>query len=228
MAIIYGRPDSVYQLLSMYPKSVKKFQDIDIAQQEISNELKHEQKGFFGKISRWNKKRELKKFEENREDPFYAGAKGELEVLQTLSKLSDDYYVFCGLDIELGRWLSYQGERNLKSAQMDFVVVSRRGVILIEVKNWSTRYLKEHDGLNPYEQTERAGKVLWAFLQTDYINPRVTNVLLPLQNNMKYNRDYKYVLVSKSNEINSFIEKKEFELSENVVNEVIEELKKYV
>jgi len=174
MAIIYGRPDS-YQLLSMYPKSVKKFQDIDIAQQEISNELKHEQKGFFGKISRWNKKRELKKFEENREDPFYAGAKGELEVLQTLSKLSDDYYIFCGLDIELGRWLSYQGERNLKSAQMDFVVVSRRGVILIEVKNWSTRYLKEHDGLNPYEQTERAGKVLWAFLQTDYINPRVTN-----------------------------------------------------
>ena len=67
-----------------------------------------------------------------------------------------------------------------------------------------------------------------AFLQTDYINPRVTNVLLPLQNNMKYNRDYKYVLVSKSNEINSFIEKKEFELSENVVNEVIKELKKYV
>jgi len=56
----------------------------------------------------------------------------------------------------------------------------------------------------------------------------MTNVLLPLQNNMKYNRDYKYVLVSKSNEINSFIEKKEFELSENVVNEVIEELKKYV
>ena len=225
MAIIHDIPDSEYQLLRMYPKSVENFKDIDKIHQEIINELKQEQKGFFGKISRWKKKRELERFEENREDPFYAGAKGELEVLQTLSKLNDNYHVFCGVDIELGHWLSYQGERNLKSAQMDFVVVSRRGVILIKVKNWSTGYLKEHDGLDPYEQTERAGKVLWAFLQTDYINPRVTNVLLPLQNNMKYNPDYKYVLVSKLNEINSFIEKRGFELSENVVNEIVYMLK---
>jgi len=225
MAIIYEIPDSEYKLLRMYPKSIKKFEDIDKAQKELINELKQEQKGFFGKISKWNKKRELKKFEENKEDPFYAGAKGELEVLETLSKLSDDYHVFCGIDIELGNWLSYQGERNLKSAQMDFVVVSRRGVILIEVKNWSTKYFKEHVGLDPYEQTERAGKVLWAFLQTDYINPKVTNVLLPIQNNMEYNPDYKYILVSKLNEINSFIEKRGFELSEKVVNEVVDKLK---
>jgi len=225
MAIIHDVPDSEYQLLRMYPKSVENFEDIDKVHQKIINELKQEQKGFFGKISRWKKKRELERFEENKKDPFYAGAKGELEVLQTLSKLNDTYHVFCGVDIELGSWLSYQGERNLKSAQMDFVVVSRRGVILIEVKNWSTRYLKEHSGLDPYEQTERAGKVLWAFLQTDYINPRVTNVLLPLQNNMKYNPDYKYILVSKLNEINLFIEKRGFELSENVVNEIVDKLK---
>ena len=225
MAIIHDVPDSEYQLLRMYPKSVENFEDIDKVHQKIINELKQEQKGFFGKISRWKKKRELERFEENKKDPFYAGAKGELEVLQTLSKLNDTYHVFCGVDIELGSWLSYQGERNLKSAQMDFVVVSRRGVILIEVKNWSTRHLKEHSGLDPYEQTERAGKVLWAFLQTDYINPRVTNVLLPLQNNMKYNPDYKYILVSKLNEINLFIEKRGFELSENVVNEIVDKLK---
>jgi len=227
VAIIYGMPDSEYQLVSMYPKSVENFDDIDRVHKELINELKQEQKGFFGKISRWKKKRQLEKFEENKKDPFYPGAKGELEVLQTLSKLNDNYYVFCGLDIELRSWLSYQGERNLKSAQMDFVVVSRRGVILIEVKNWSTKYLKEHDQLSPHEQTERAGKVLWAFLQTGYINPRVTNILLPIQNNMKFNPDYKYVSISKLNEINSFIENRGIELSENAFNEIVDILRAY-
>ena len=126
MAIIYGIPDSEYQIIRKYPKSVKNFEDIDKAHQEIIDELKQEQKGFFGKIGKWKKKRDLGRFEENKKDPFYAGAKGELEVLQTLSKLDDDYHIFCEIDVELGSWISYQGERNLKSAQMDFVVVSRR------------------------------------------------------------------------------------------------------
>ncbi len=40
---------------------------------------------------------------------------------------------------------------------MDFVVVSKRGVILIEVKNWTDTYIFKHrsqGGLEPHEQVE--------------------------------------------------------------------------
>jgi len=47
MAIIYDIPDSEYQLLRMYPKSVDNFEDIDKVHQEIISELKQEQKRIF-------------------------------------------------------------------------------------------------------------------------------------------------------------------------------------
>ena len=42
MAIIYGRAESEKELLSLYPKSVKKIEDIDKVQQEAVNQLKEE------------------------------------------------------------------------------------------------------------------------------------------------------------------------------------------
>jgi len=156
VAIIYGRADSEKQLLSKYPKRVQKIEDIERVHQEMKEELKVTEKGFFAGIKRWNKQRQVNKFEKNKDNPFHAGAKGELSVIDKLSELSDDYHVLCGLNIGLDHWVTYNGKKNLRSAQMDFVVVSYKGVILIEVKNWSTRYYNEHRNISPHEQVDRA------------------------------------------------------------------------
>lgn len=224
MATIYGIPDSEVKLLDLYPKEVQKIEDIDKVHQRIKDELAAPHNGFFGTIKKWNKKRQLNRFEKNKDDPFHAGAHGELQVLGKLEKLSNDFHVFCGLKINLNRWLTYQGERNLRSAQMDFVVVSRKGVVLIEVKNWSNQYAKSKEGFNPYEQTERAGKVLWAFLQTKHAEPRVTNVLLATRKNIPYTRDYPHVLISNLDEINCFLENRAIELSAYAVDAIIDML----
>jgi len=228
MAIIYGRAESEKQLLKKYPKRVQKIEDIPKVHQEMKVELKAEDKGFFAGFRRWNKQRQVNKFEKNKENPLHAGAGGELEVLDRLSKLSDDYHILCGLNIGLNNWISYNGKKNLRSAQMDFVVVSHKGVILIEVKNWSPQYYNQSGNFSPYEQVDRAGKVLWVCLKLWGINPHVTSVLLSIQGNMKYDPKYKHVLVSNLNSINNFIENRQDELSEKDVKKIVGRLKHYI
>ena len=226
MAVVYGISDSEYLLVKKYPKSVRKFADIDIAHQELINELKKEPDGFFEKIKRFSKKRQLNKFKKNEKDPLQAGTKGERQVLEQLSKLSDNYFIICGPRIKLEKWLRYKGRRNLRSAQMDFVVVSRKGVILIEVKNWSDKYLKNNK-FNPYEQTERAGKVLWYYLQSWSSSPSVMNILLPTRENMEYNRNYKHVFVINLENINHFIEERSERLNDKDVKSIVKKLKDF-
>lgn len=228
VAIIYGRADSEKQLLSKYPNRVKKIEDIDKVHQEMKNELKVEDKAFFAGFRRWNKQRQVNKFEKNKDNPFHAGAYGENRVIEKLSNLSDSYHVLCGVRIGLLYWVTYNGEKNLRSAQMDFVVVSTKGVFLIEVKNWSDDYIRNHEKLNPYEQTDRAGRVLWITLKSIIKNIRVTNVLLSIQGNMQYNNNYRAVFVSSLEKINGFLENREDVLSEKEVKKIVDNLKHYV
>jgi len=228
MAIIYGRADSEKQLLSKYPKQVQKIEDIPKVEQEMKEALKVEEKGFFAGFRRWNKQRQVNKFEKNKDNPFHAGAHGENQVIEKLSNLSDGYHVLCGVRIELPYWVTYDGEKNLRSAQMDVVVVSTKGVFLVEVKNWSDDYVKHHEKLNPYEQTDRAGRVLWIALKSIIKNIRVTNVLLSIQGNLQYNNNYRAVFVSSLEKINGFLENREDVLSEKEVKKIVDDLKYYV
>jgi len=231
VAIIYGRADSEKQLLDKYPKRVKKIEDIRKVHQELKSELEHhDSKGLVNKIKKWNKKRQVNRFEKNKNNPFHAGADGELRVVDRLSQLSDDYHVLCGINIKLGRWITYNGRKNLRSAQMDFVVVSRRGVILIEVKNWSNQYLNSHRRISPHEQVDRAGRVLWVALKSwrSPKSPRVTNVLLSIQGNIRYDPRYKFVLISDLNKINYFIEKRREEFSDKEVKRLVGRLEVHV
>ena len=230
MAVIYGRADSEKQLLSKYPKQVQKIEDIPKVEQEMRDALKVKEKGFFGVFKQWNKQRQVNKFEKNRNNPFHAGAKGELNVIDKLSELSDDYHVLCGLNIGLSRYVTYNGKKNLISAQMDFVVVSKKGVIIIEVKNWSTQYYNQNSKLSPHEQVDRAGRVLWIALKSwrSPTNPRVTSVLLSIQDNMKYDPRYKFVSVSNLDKINYFIENRKEEFSDKEVERVVDRLKDHV
>ncbi len=173
---------------------------------------------------------EIKKFDEVKASPYHAGAKGERDVIGKLSQLGDDCHVLCGLNIELPRYVTYNRKKNLKSAQMDFVVVSPKGVVLIEVKNWSTNYYNSHRNLSPHEQVDRASRVLWIALKSWHspTNPRVTSVLLPIQDNMRYDPRYKFVNVSNLDRINYFIENRKEEFSDKEVLRIFDRLKDHV
>ncbi len=74
---------------------------------------------------------EKRPYPSSKRSPKHSGKKGELKVLDKLSELDNSYYILCGMWIVLTN----------KKAQIDFVVVSKRGIISIEVKNWSKEYL---------------------------------------------------------------------------------------
>ena len=228
MAIIYGRADSEKQLLDLYPKRVQEIDDIDKVEEEMQEELMEEAKGLVAKFRRWKLKRQYKKFEDNRDDPFHAGAKGENQVIEKLSQLSDEYHVLCGVRIVLPHYISYNGEKNLKSAQMDFVVVSKKGVYMIEVKNWSDNYVEQQNYFSPHEQAGRAGRLLWHVLKSWRKAPRVTSVVLSIKGNIKYDPNYKVVFVASINNINKFLENREDALSEKEVKKIIKKLKGHV
>ena len=233
MAIVYGKPDSEKQLLDLYPKQVKKFEDIETIHQKLKDELNVEGDGVFAGIRKWMKKRKINKFKKNKNNPFHEGAKGEILTLEKLSQLSDNYHVLCGIQANLSRYVTYNGRKNLRTAQIDFIVVSKKGIILIEVKNWSNQYYNQHIGISPHEQVDRAGRVLWiaikyrwGWFKRNY--PRVTSVLLSIQGNMRYDPNYKFVLVSDLDKINYFIENRNVELSKKEVKKIVKILKKHV
>jgi len=194
----------------------------------LRKKLRKKDTGFFAGLRKWNYQRQINKFENNKDNPLHAGTKGENKVIDELLKLDDRYHILCGIRIELPYFVTYNGQKNLKSAQMDLVVVCPKGVFMIEVKNWSNSYAQNYDGLNPYEQTDRAGRVLWIALQDLIKNIRVTNVLLSISGNISYDQRYRAVFVSSLNRINQFLEKRQDNLSPREVKKLVNDLKDYV
>jgi len=232
MARIYGISEATKKFLNKLPKQVKSLDDIDKVHQEMQKEFDSiENKGIKNKFSRWQKKRQINKIKDNIDGVEHAGAKGEILALEKLSELSDDYHIFCGVNKDLGKYITYRRKRNLKSAQMDFVVVSKRGVIVIEVKNWSAKYYKNHYGLRPHEQVDRAGRVMWVSLKSSWFSPKdppITSVLLSIQGSILSDPNYGYVVVKNLNDINSYIQNKVEQFSEKEVRRLIDRVKEDV
>lgn len=158
----------------------------------------------------------------------HAGAKGEILTLEKFSELPDDFHIFCGVNKDLEKYIMYRGRRDLKSAQIDFVVLSTRGVIAIEVKNWSAFYYKNHHGISPHEQVDRAGRVLWVSLKSSWFspkNPPVSSVLLSIQGTINYDPNYGYVTVKNLNNINYFLQHNQEIFSEKEVKRLIGRIK---
>ena len=210
-------------------REINKIKNLQEKQELHIEEWKENPEGIFNKEQKETIS-EIQEFAELKKDPFYVGAKGELDVLKKLSQLNDDYHVMCGVTMDLGRYITYNGKKNLRSAQMDFVVVSKRGVVLIEVKNWSSNFSRRYQGLSPYEQVERAGRVLWIALKSwrSPRNPSVTSVLLSTQGNMQYDSRYKFVNVKDMKNINYFIENRYEQFPDNEVDRLVDRLKGHV
>jgi len=228
MAIIFGMADTEKRLLDKLPNKVKSIDDISQVHKDMKDDYILMGTSLRNKLNKWKLKRQITKIEENKDSPLHKGAKGEIKVLEKLSELNDDFHVMCGLNIDLGKFVSYDGEWNLRSAQMDYVVISKLGVVLIEVKNWSPDFIKQHKGLSPYEQVDRAGRVLWITLQDWVKNPSVASVLLSLGENFQYNSTYKFVNVKNMENINTFIQSRYEKLSEKEVEKIVNRIKKHV
>ena len=207
-------------------REINKIKELQTEQESQINAWKENPEGIFNKTQKETIS-EIKEFDKIKKDPFYAGAKGENKVIDELSKLDDSFHVLAGIDVQLARWVTYNGKKNLRSAQIDIIVVCPKGVFAIEVKNWSNNYAKNnHKGLNPYEQTERAGRVLWILLQDVIKGTRVTNILLSIQGNLSYNQNYRSVFVSSLDRINQFLENRQDSLNEKDVNKIVKNLQR--
>ena len=238
MAIIYGIADSEKNLLAKLPKEVKNVEDMDRVRKEFYKKMKRQRYGYgrkgiggiiFSEIKRWHYKRQVDKFQYKKIGKLKTGTKGENKVIDELSNLDDNYHIMCGMDIELSNWVTYNGKKNLKSAQMDIVVVCPKGVFMIEVKNWTDEYAQSHkQDFSPYEQAGRAGLVLWITLKKVIKDIRVTNVLLSIRGNLQYNEKYRLVYVSSLDNINQFLEKRQDSLNEKEVERIVNELERYV
>ena len=89
----------------------------------------------------------------------YKGKKGEEKVLEKIKELDDTFHILC--NIKLGS--NPFSQKSKRAAQIDFVIVSKRGIVSLEVKNWSDEYLVQHKKYgypSPHLQTDIAGKKL--------------------------------------------------------------------
>ena len=194
MAVIHGSSDSERRLLRKLPREVKSLDMMEDVMVEFNGKHKNAS-GWLAGLKRWNYRRQIGKIRNGMKDPLLFGAAGEKAVLGRLSVLDDSYHVFCNIHIDLPYTVRYRGKRNLRSAQMDLVIACPKGIFMIEVKNWSDKYAR-NPKWNPYEQAERAGMVLWITLQNAAKGTRVTNVLLSVKGNIRYDPNYRMVMVS--------------------------------
>jgi hypothetical protein len=220
--------DSERNLLNKLPNEVENIDDMGRVKKEFEDKLNNTGSGFFNGIRKWNYKRQINKFQYKKIGKLKTGTRGENKVIDELSKLDDSYHVLCGVHLSLPYAVTYNGSKNLRSAQMDIVVVCPKGVYMIEVKNWSNNYAKNNNSFNPYEQTERAGRVLWISLQGIFRKVRVTNVLLSIQGNLEYNKKYRSVFVSSLDRINYFLMGRSDALTEKEIKNIVKDLKGHV
>ena len=150
----------------------------------------------------------------------------EFGVLERLSQLNDDYHVLCDVNVTLLNYVKYNGKKNLGSAQMDYVIISKKGVVLIQAKDWSD-IPDDQNNITPHEQTDRAGSVLWMTLKplNKTKNPHVTSVLISTQKNIKFDPKYKFVLVYDLKKINHLIKNRREEFSERDVQRMVDSIK---
>jgi len=213
-------------------REINKIKNLEKKQQEQLTEWKENPDQIFNR-EKQDQINEVKTFAAIEKSKVHKGAKGEVRALEKLSELSDEYHIFCGIDAELPNYVTYNGRRNLRTAQIDFVVLSRRGVILVEVKNWSDRFYRNTDKIQPHEQVDRAARVLWTVIKSRWgwfagQTPRVTSVLLSIQGNMRYDRKYKFVNVCNLDSINYFIQNRKEVLSDKDVKKLVNMMKDHV
>jgi len=106
----------------------------------------------------------------------YKGAIAELEMIEHLKGLPNDHVVFSDVCLESYEYHRYNGSP-LKSAQIDHLVVSPKGIFIIEVKNWSKHFADSNDYHDPCNQIERANRLCYILLNNDFKKMSIKNII---------------------------------------------------
>ncbi|MBK9925581.1 MAG: NERD domain-containing protein [Anaerolineales bacterium] len=99
--------------------------------------------------------------------PELAGGIAELELIESLKSLPDNYYVINDVTLEMPRAIRFDGLW-LKSAQIDHVVVTPAHIFVIEVKNWSKKFSQDGDYFDPYQQIKRSSYLCYRLIGERY------------------------------------------------------------
>lgn len=143
---------------------------------------------------------------------FIYGAIGENKVQKELSKLSDDYVLINDFSCSFKPVISYgSGRDNIKSIQIDHLLISQAGVFLIETKNWSEHSIKNIDLFSPIQQVKRTSFALFKILSSKKIKKhRWGERKIPIKNivtfiNNKPKEEFQYVKILGLHELLKYI-----------------------
>jgi len=110
------------------------------------------------------------------ESPEYKGAIAELEMIEYLKKLPNDYFVFSDVLLK-SNGHHYHNRKPLKYAQIDHLVVSSKGIFIIEVKNWSKESAEKEEFRDPYEQVTNANNLCFSLLKDDFEHIKIESII---------------------------------------------------
>ncbi|ABE51671.1 Protein with nuclease-related domain [Methanococcoides burtonii DSM 6242] len=182
---------------------------------------------------------QLNKLEDLKNSNEYKGALGEIAVIKKLTELSDDYFQFNDVYLELNEYIKFNGS-SLKSAQIDHLVVGPTGVFVIETKNWSKNYTQtvfNEGSYTPYDQIQRSSYIVYRYLndnkygnaiQKTYHNlanseVKVKSILAITGSTIPFEK-HRFVRVARYNQIPSHIEKSKWLLTTAHINKIASKL----
>ncbi len=94
----------------------------------------------------------------------FIGAQAELQTIEELNKLSNEYYVLNDVQLKAMRYMKYNNHV-IHGAQIDHIVIATYGIFIIEVKHWSQKFAESGQFYNPYEQVSRANYLCYCLLR---------------------------------------------------------------
>jgi len=109
----------------------------------------------------------VKLLEKALKSPDLAGGIAELELIDSLKTLPDNFYIINDAKLEVDRAIHFDGAW-LRSAQIDHFVVTPSGIFVIEVKNWSEKFSRGGDYFDPYQQVKRSSYLCYTLIGESY------------------------------------------------------------
>jgi hypothetical protein len=108
--------------------------------------------------------------------PELAGSEAELEVIQALQCLPDEYIIFNNVHLRASKYIKFN-DKYLLSAQIDHIVLSPFGVFIIETKRWSKEFAQSGGYHNPYDQVQRSSYLCYKLLKERFGKVRVRSII---------------------------------------------------
>lgn len=105
------------------------------------------------------------------------GAVAELEALEYLKRLPESYHVLADVCLKYHRYIYYK-EEQLRTAQLDFVVVGPPGLFVIEVKRWSRKFTESGEYHDPYKQVDRASYLCFKLLKEAGLQTKCRTIIV--------------------------------------------------